>query len=111
MIVLPTKNKIAFPKKNKFFVRKKPKLLIYSCYASEFYPCRMGISNNTYLTNRNQNDLLSLEKNLKKNIFSNLRISNKTTNYRSLNNIKKLFKGSKNIKNISFLEINLIVQN
>ena len=62
----------------------------------------MGISNNTYLTNRNQNDLLSLEKNLKKNIFSNLRISNKTTNYRSLNNIKKLFNGGKNIKNISF---------
>ena len=93
--------KLPFPKKINF-IRKKPKLLIYSCYSPEYYPCRFGVSNNTYARNRNQNDLLTLKKNLKRNIFLNLRISSKATNYRSLNNIKKLFNGNKNIKNISF---------
>ena len=95
------KVKLPFPKKINF-IRKKPKLLIYSCYSPEYYPCRFGVSNNTYARNRNQNDLLTLKKNLKRNIFLNLRISSKATNYRSLNNIKKLFNGNKNIKNISF---------
>lgn len=95
------KVKLPFPKKINF-IRKKPKLLIYSCHAPEYYPCRLGVSNNTYATNRNQHDLLSLEKNLKRNIFLNLRISKKVTNVRSLNNLNKLFNGSKNIKNVSF---------
>ena len=93
--------KLPFPKfiNNK---RKNPKFLIFSTYTSEYYPCRYGVSNNTFIKNRNQEDLLSLKKNLNKKIFAQLRISNKLSNSRSIMNLSNLFEGKKNIGDISF---------
>ena len=93
------KVRLPFPK----FIRRKrknPKFLIYNTYDSEYYPCRYGISNNTYMQNRNEKDLLSFKKNLNDKIYSYLKISSKLSNSISIKNINSISDGKKNITNI-----------
>ena len=96
--------KLPFPKfiKQK---RKNPSLLIYSTYISEYFPCRYGISSNTYIQNRNRQDLLSLKKNLHKEIYSHLKISNKLSKSRSIKNINNILGKKKDVGNIPFSKI------
>ena len=94
--------KLPFPRAIRFR-RKNPELLLYNCYAPEYYPCRYGISNYAYLKNRSFDDLTSLKKNLNKSIFYKFRVSNKySKNNKSVQSINKLFKKEKFITNVSF---------
>ena len=96
-----TRVKLPFPQLIRY-KRKNPKFLIFSTYTPEYYPCRYGVSNNTFATNRNYEDLLLLKKYLDKKIFSQLKISNKLSNSKSIKNLNNLFYGKKNINNIPF---------